>query len=109
MDLTLHTYVHPDGRVEGKDYIVDGVLHYEGIAKTRERNQQRFQYLLQERLTRAFSSADIAPELQNASITAIADTIRDRAATRPAIAEQAQYQQPGRVPTPSAEAAHRPY
>ena len=57
----------------------------------------------------AFLRANIAPELQDAAVAAIADTIGETAATRPAEAHQVHHQQPSQGSTPSPEAAHRPY
>ena len=46
----------------------------------------------------AFLRANIAPELQDAAVAAIADTIGETAATRPGEAEQAHHsQQPSQI------------
>ena len=88
MDMTLHTHVLSDGRVEGRNYIVPSVLYYEGKPRTQQRNLQRFQEILQQRLTQAMESTSGPTELQTDTIVAIAQAMRQSVATLPAITLQ---------------------
>ena len=85
MDITLHTHVKQDGKVEGRHHMENDVMYYDGRPKTQQRNLQRFQNVLQDRLTNAISSASGPTELQTDTIAAIAHAMRHSVATLPDI------------------------
>ena len=103
--MTLHTHVLADGWVEGRDYIENSVMYYDGKPRTQHRNLQRFQELLQERLTQAMASANGPTELQTDTIAAIAHAMRHSVATLPAVT----YPQAAIEPAARSRPAYMPY
>ena len=64
------------------------VLYYRGKPITQQRNLQRFQDVLQQRLMQAMESTSGPADLQTDTIVAIAQAMRQSVATLPAITLQ---------------------
>ena len=108
MDLTIHTHVLSDGRIEGRDYIVPTVLYYKGRPISQQRNMQRFQDVLQQRLMEAMESTSFPADLQTDTIVAIAQAMRQSIATLPAITLQEAMEPEDRL-QPGGGALYSPY